>query len=184
MRVIAGSVRGFRLQAPPGQRTRPTADRVKEALFNILAPYLSDRRVLDLFAGSGALGIEALSRGAGRAVFVEKDAAALRALRANLASTGMVERAEVLPLDVSIAIKNLQDRDEKFDLVFLDPPYRQGLIDSTLEKLAARPLLAPHGLVVAESSEREPVPDVVAGFKCYRRETYGDTRLHFFHREK
>lgn len=180
MRVIAGTVRGFRLQAPSGRRTRPTADRVREALFNILSPYVIDSRVLDLFAGSGAVGIEALSRGAVRAVFVEEHPAALKALRKNLDKTGMEEKAGIIPFDIETALKLLHKKKEMFDLVYLDPPYHQGMIASTLEGLAKGETVSPRGLVIAEASSRESIPEAVANFRCYRRQNYGDTDLIFF----
>ncbi len=124
MRVIAGHLGGRRLGAPPGRTTRPTSDRVREALFSMLGG-LDGLAVLDLFAGSGALGIEALSRGARRAVFVERDAGALAALRANLAALGLEEqRAQVRAGDALRALRAAAARAETYDLVFLDPPYR------------------------------------------------------------
>lgn len=180
MRVIAGAVRGFRLSTPAGMRTRPTADRVREALFNILNPYVPDSQVLDLFAGSGAVGIEALSRGAARAVFVESHPAALKALRSNLIKTGMVESAEVLPWEVEEALKYLEGTKDRFDLVYIDPPYSLGLIESTLKSLVEKNIVADQGVVVAESSTREIPPEQAAGFQCYRRKTYGDTTLNFY----
>lgn len=180
MRVIAGAYRGFRLQTPAGRQTRPTADRVREALFNILSPYIIDSRVLDLFAGSGAVGIEALSRGASFAVLVENNPAAIKAIRSNLVKTGLEGKAEVITTEVGSAIAYLKRKGQRFDLVYLDPPYKRGMITSTLEELAKMDIVAPRGIMVAESSAREAVPEIVGRLRCYRRQNYGDTDLIFY----
>ena len=168
MRVIAGQFRGRRLQAPVGARTRPTADRVREALFSMLGD-LSGVRVLDLYAGSGALGIEALSRGAESAVFVERDRQALAALRRNLEAVGA--DAEVRSQD---ALRFIARPEGVFDLVFCDPPYDDapGVAAPLSEALAA--LTGENARIVTESDKRNPLilpqPLVVA-------RTYGDTRI-------
>jgi 16S rRNA (guanine966-N2)-methyltransferase len=177
VRVIAGRFGGRRLAAPPGRGTRPTSDRVREALFSILGP-LDGEVVLDLYAGSGALGIEALSRGAERAVFVERDARAARALASNLAALGLgPDDAEVRRIDVVAALKDACSRRENYSLVLVDPPYRQaaGLGESLSEALA--PVLAPGAVVVTESDRRDPIR-LSQPLTDERR--YGDTliRLH------
>jgi 16S rRNA (guanine966-N2)-methyltransferase len=177
MRVIAGVYGGRRLEAPRGQATRPTADRVREALFSILGD-VARLQILDLFAGSGALGIEGLSRGAARAVFVERAPRAVDALRANLDGLGIGrDRAEVRALDARAAARTARTRGETYDLVFLDPPYRQaaGLGRALSESLAA--LLAPGGRIVGESDRRAPL-DLALPVVDERR--YGDTliRIH------
>ena len=126
MRIIAGALKG-RVLAPVQGRTRPTAARVREAIFNILGAAVAEARVLDLFAGTGALGIEALSRGAAAAVFVEDHPGALKGLRRNLETLGLLERSQVLPLPVAAALRKLAARGEPFGLVFLDPPYGGGV---------------------------------------------------------
>ena len=175
MRVVAGSYGGRRLTAPSGDATRPTSDRVREALFSILGASVRDVRVLDLFAGSGALGIEALSRGAARAVFVERAPRALRALRANLAALGI--EADVRALDARGALRAASARREAYDLVFLDPPYRRSaeLGRELSEDLAA--VLAPGARVVTESDRRAPL-ELELALADERR--YGDTviRIH------
>jgi 16S rRNA (guanine966-N2)-methyltransferase len=172
MRVIAGSYRGRRLTAPRGTDTRPTSDRVRESLFAILGP-LDGMGVLDLFAGSGALGIEALSRGAAGAVFVERAPAALKVLRANLATLGLEQ--EVHSGDARTFARKARAAGETYDLVFLDPPYREaGPLASELDVAA---LLAPGGRIVVESDRRAPLEiDLPMTFE--RR--YGDTliRIH------
>ena len=174
MRVVAGHLRGPRLAAPPGSATRPTSDRVREALFSILGP-LDGARVLDLYAGSGALGIEALSRGAAQAVFVEHDAGAAAVLRENLRALGA--DADVRRVDVVAALRDARTRGETYDLVLCDPPYRQApeLGRSLGEALV--PVLADGARVVTESDRRAPL-DLPLPLNDERR--YGDTliRIH------
>src|SRR4051794_20544983 len=176
MRVIAGAHKGRRLVAPPGQATRPTADRVKEALFSILGARIHDARVLDLFAGSGGLGIEALSRGAACATFADDARAAIRATGATLG--GMGEEAEVARRDVAKVLRTARETARQYDLVFLDPPYRHAeTLGRTLGEAVAA-VLAPDGLVVSESDRRAPLD--LAPFTLDDERRYGDTliRLH------
>jgi 16S rRNA (guanine966-N2)-methyltransferase len=174
-RVIAGRYGGRRLHAPPGDATRPTADRVREALFSILGERVRDARVLDLFAGSGALGLEALSRGARAVTFVERAPAALKALRENLTALGadaVVERAEALRW-----LRGAPGAVRQYDLVFLDPPYRRAAeLGAPLSELLP-PVLAPGALVVAESDRRAPLELTITQTDERR---YGDTliRIH------
>jgi 16S rRNA (guanine(966)-N(2))-methyltransferase RsmD len=174
MRVIAGELGGRRLQAPRGRSTRPTSDRVREALFAMLGE-LSGASVLDLFAGSGALGIEALSRGAAQAVFVERDNAALRSLAANLDALGLVPpRARVHRSDALAALQTARRREETYDLLFIDPPYSQAH-DWGLELSAALPpLLRPAARVVVESDRRAPLQ---LELELERERRYGDTSI-------
>lgn len=151
MRVIAGKARSLKLMTPPGMDTRPTTDRTKETLFNILQPEIGGARFLDLFSGSGAIGIEALSRGAAFAVFVEKDRAAAECIRKNLAFTKLGDNGQILRKDVGAALKSLE-KGEPFDLIFMDPPYGRGLERQVLEYLAHSSLLAEEGTVVVEAS--------------------------------
>jgi 16S rRNA (guanine966-N2)-methyltransferase len=175
VRVIAGRYGGRRLQAPAGAATRPTSDRVREALFSILGDRVDDARVLDLFAGSGALGIEALSRGAGDATFVDSAPAAVAALRANLAALGA--HAEVVRADALRWLRTASAAARQYDLVFLDPPYRRapGLGAALSDLLPAA--LAPGALVVSESDRRSPL-ELPIHLTDERR--YGDTliRIH------
>jgi 16S rRNA (guanine966-N2)-methyltransferase len=177
MRIIAGRLGGRSIVAPAGRGTRPTSDRVREALFSILGP-LDGEAVLDLFAGSGALGIEALSRGAGHAVFVERDHRALDALRANLDALGLRDDvAQVRRGDAHHAVRNAARDGEAYDLVFVDPPYRQAAEtgDQVGEGLAA--LLAPGGRVVFESDRRAP-PEL--GLPLSQERRYGDTLIRIY----
>lgn len=173
MRVIAGRFRGRRLKAPRGERTtRPTSDRVREACFSMLED-LEDLVVLDLFAGTGALGIEALSRGARRAVLVERDAATLRVLRANLDALGLsTSEAEVRAGDALAALRAAREAGETYDLVFVDPPYsRAGELEGELGSLLPG-LLASGARVVVESDRRAPLRLALA---VERERRYGDT---------
>jgi 16S rRNA (guanine966-N2)-methyltransferase len=174
MRVIAGRLGGRRLKAPRGRDTRPTTDRVREALFSMLAD-VHGVRVLDLFAGTGALGIEALSRGAAHVVFVERSREALVALRANLAALRIgAEQAEVRPGDALGALRTARERGETYDLVFVDPPY--GRARELGEALAGilPGLLAPDARVVVEADRRNPA-ELALRVEALRR--YGDTTI-------
>ncbi len=186
MRVIAGKYGGRRLRAPRGRTTRPTSDRVREGLFSMLggpmsagpevAVGLQGVVVLDLFAGTGALAIEALSRGAERAVLIERDPRALEALRANLAELGLgAEEAEVRRADTLAALRNARDRAETYDLVFVDPPYRHaGVLGRELGE-ALPPLLAPRARVVTESDRRTELPLRSPHLEVETERRYGDT---------
>ena len=173
MRIIAGTLGGRRIAAPPGTATRPTSDRVREALFSILGARVVDARVLDLFAGSGALGIEALSRGAASATFVDDAPAAVRAVRENLHGLD----AEIVRRDARQWLRAARDAAHAYDLVFLDPPYRQA---PELGRVLAEPLaavLAPAGVVVSESDRRTPLDLPTLTLEDERR--YGDTLIRF-----
>ncbi len=185
MRVIGGSDRGRHLRAPRGLRTRPTADRTRVALFDILGPAVAGMRVLDLFAGTGAVGIEALSRGAARAVFVERDRDALRALRANLAALRLGrEQARVVAGDAVAVLPVLEASEAPFDLVFLDPPYAGDLAARALAALARGALLGPGARVVVQHSVRTPLP-VPAGLRPGREpRRFGDTTLTFLEAQR
>jgi 16S rRNA (guanine966-N2)-methyltransferase len=175
VRVIAGSYGGRTLKAPAGAATRPTSDRVREALFSILGTQVHDARVLDLFAGSGALGLEALSRGAQTVTFVDAADPAIRAVRANLAALGA--DAEVRRIDALKFLSAASTRHAQYDLVFLDPPYREAerLARSLSEALPA--VLAPGGVVVAESDRRAPLA-LELPLNDERR--YGDTLIRIY----
>jgi 16S rRNA (guanine966-N2)-methyltransferase len=174
VRVIAGQWRGRRLVAPKGDATRPTSDRVREALFSILGARVDGARVLDLYAGSGALAIEALSRGAASAVLVDDAPAAVRAITANLQGA---DGAEVVRRDARAFVRTARAEARQYDLVFLDPPYRQApeAGRALAEPLAA--VLAPGGLVVSESDRRTPLDLPTLTLDDERR--YGDTLIRF-----
>jgi 16S rRNA (guanine966-N2)-methyltransferase len=176
VRVIAGSHRGSTIAAPKGLHTRPTSDRVRENVFNLVAPWVKDAVVLDLFAGSGAMGIEALSRGAARAVFVEDDAEAARTINANLDKLGMTG-AQVLRESVE---RFLAQETRAFDLIFCDPPYAETeRFVPALARHAPR-LLADDGLLVLETSSRAAEPELPLETRTSRR--YGSARITLLHR--
>ncbi|WP_437811673.1 16S rRNA (guanine(966)-N(2))-methyltransferase RsmD [Sorangium sp. So ce1078] len=181
MRVIAGRLGGRRLAAPRGEGTRPTADRVREALFSSLGD-VTGALVCDIYAGTGALGIEALSRGARRAVFIESGRPALATLRENLAALGLAEAARVVPLPVERALDLLRD-EGPFDLALLDPPYAALTKAAAAAARLAGPLglLAPAGRLVLEHARRDPSPEIV-GLTCAAVRTYGDTAVSFYTR--
>lgn len=171
MRIVAGRHKGRRLRAPSGAGTRPTADRVREALFSILGP-VDDLTVLDLYAGSGAFGMEALSRGAASATFVESARPALEAIRANLAAAG--EDGDVVRSDAVKWLRAAADRGRAFDLVFCDPPYDAAArLAQPLSELLPR-VVAPQALIVTESSKRNPL---ALDLPLTDERTYGDTRI-------
>ncbi len=176
MRVIAGTARGRPLLCPPGRGTRPTPDRVREALFSILGDTVRGARVLDLFAGTGALGIEALSRGAERAVFVESDRGAVELLRRNLAACGLDGRALVVAADASVFLRG--DLPAGTSLVFADPPYEAPEGPEALSTIARRAKGGRDLLVVYQHSSRRP-PGVPDGMAAADRRRYGETGLLF-----
>lgn len=152
MRVIAGSARRRNLVSPAGKHTRPTTDRIKETLFNMIQQELPDARFLDLFSGSGGIGIEALSRGSRECVFVEKDKAALRCIRENIKNTGFIDCSTVLAMDVWQALRQLDAMRRPFDIIFMDPPYRMAWEEKLLPVLLDSSLAAEGTLLIAEAS--------------------------------
>ncbi len=178
MRVITGSARGRILKELEGMETRPTTGKVKESLFSILQFDIEGRRILDLFAGTGQLGIEALSRGARECVFVEarKDAVAL--IRDNLKVCGLTDRARVHQGDALSYLKS----GEKFDIIFLDPPYASGLLEKALFSVTEFDICREHGIIVAESAADTVLPDVSAPYALYREYRYGKIKLTVYHR--
>ncbi len=149
--MIAGSAGSLKLKTPEGDQTRPTTDKSKETLFNMLNPYLADASFLDLFAGSGAIGIEALSRGAREVVFVEKKPKAIACIRENLEHTHLSDRARVMPCDVRKALPELNGK-IKFDIIFMDPPYADGAEKWVLEYLSKSSLLNQNGQIIVEAA--------------------------------
>lgn len=172
MRVITGLARGRRLETLPGDATRPTGEKVKESLFSAIQFDIEGRRVLDLFAGSGQLGIEALSRGAAGCVFVDKNTEAVQVIRRNLQHTGFAEKSQVLGTD---ALSYLTRPGDRFDLVFLDPPYASELILPVLEKVA--PLVNDGGILVCETSAETEMPEAVDRFGLAKVYRYGQVRV-------
>jgi 16S rRNA (guanine966-N2)-methyltransferase len=180
VRIVAGALKGRRLVTPRGAVTRPTADQVRIALLDTLAPWLGGARLLDLFAGAGGVGLEALSRGAAHATFVERDARAVAALRRNVAALSLEGRARVLRADAPRALARLSREGERFQLIFLDPPYQSDLAAGLLAALGEGQVLAAPGIVVVQHfSKRPPAPEPGV-LRAYRTRRFGETTLTFF----
>jgi 16S rRNA (guanine966-N2)-methyltransferase len=179
MRIVGGDLRGRTVRAVPGRSTRPTADRVRQSVFDALGQRCDGLRVLDLYAGTGALAFEALSRGAAQATLVEQDAKAVQVLRRNAEELGLASRCTVLRQDVASAFAELRG---PYELVFSDPPYALRAAQTTLDELAARGLVAQGGTVVLERDRREARPRVPDGFEMAGERRYGDTLVLIVHR--
>jgi len=179
MRIIGGEARGRPIHLPGGCRIRPTADRVKKSLFDILHP-VTGKLFLDLFAGTGNVGLESLSRGARFAVFVERDGRLVELMRKSLAQLGFSERAEVIAADAERGLGRLAQRKERFDIVFADPPYDEGLIAETVKWLEKGNILAEGGIVVLQHSVREAIEGLpIRAMVVSDQRRYGDTVLSF-----
>ncbi len=181
MRIISGTARGRKLSTFSGREIRPTPDRVREALFSILLSRLGSlegKKILDLFAGTGALSLEALSRGARSALLIDGSTRAATLIRTNIAACGFGERASLRRGEVQREIPRLQG--ETFDLIFLDPPYGRGLVPETIAAIARLHLLAPGGLICAEAERHEPIPETIATLFLADQRHYGSTSIHVF----
>ena len=179
MRVITGTARGRKLKDLPGMDTRPTTDKVKESIFNIIQFDVEGRRVLDLFAGTGQLGIEALSRGAERCVFVDSSRAAVNVVKENLAATGFEQQGRVVQSD---ALSFLTSCREKFALCFLDPPYASNLLDEALTRIAEIDIMLENGIIICESAADKLLPTLPEPYKMGREYRYGKIKLTLYHR--
>ncbi len=184
MRIIAGIFRSRTIKAPRGDEVRPTSDRVRESLFSILADEIEGSSVLDLFAGAGTLGIEAVSRGASLVTFVEVSSKVARVLKANLASLGVEDRAVVFERDVFEALKELSRRGARFGVVFMDPPYSEGIAGRAMEALAESGVVQEGGTVVAEHESGGPLLEKYGALDLSRRARFGETALSFYRREE
>lgn len=180
MRVITGSARGRKLKELTGLDTRPTTDRVKEAIFSIIQFDLEGRRVLDLFAGTGQLGIEALSRGAAAAVFVEQRREAAALVRDNLELTGLASSARVVGGD---AFAFLQSAKETFDIIFIDPPFAARLWENALNAISGFDILSDHGIIVCESPAQQELPPLSPPYFLHRVYRYGQIKVTTYHKE-
>ena len=178
MRVITGTARGRRLKELEGMETRPTTDRVKEGMFSTIQFDIEGRRVLDLFAGTGQLGIEALSRGASSAVFVDQRRDAVKLIRENLAICQLQDKAHIVNGDSMAYLRS----GEKFDLIFLDPPYGSDLLNQALERITMFDICREHGIIVAESAADKLLPPVASPYRLYREYHYGKIKLTVYHR--
>ena len=178
MRVITGKARGKRLQAPPGLDTRPTTDLAKEGIFSAIQFEIEQAMVLDLFAGSGQCGIEALSRGAAFCVFVDQSRQAQQVIKENLQHTGLYSQSRVVSMDAFSFLASTSDR---FDIAFLDPPYHQGILPQALEQLVGH--MSDSGMIVCEYAKGEQLPERVGEF-CHGKEySYGKTRVVIYRKE-
>ena len=180
MRIIGGEFRGRRISSFPGKTIRPTADRLREAIFNIIGQRVRGGRVLDLFAGTGAMGIEALSRGAQQAVFVDAAAAACSVIRKSLSALGLEERGAVLRWNAARGLNCLGPYAATFELAFLDPPYREGKVLPTLNHLLRCGCMQNGALAVVEHHRLEPIPDPPPGFSRRDLRNYGKTLVSLF----
>ena len=180
MRIITGTAKGCKLKTPAGVNTRPTSDRVKESLFSILGNDVLGQRVLDIFAGTGSLGLEALSRGANKGVFVDKATAEI--LQYNIEHTRLQDKAQILKGDVFAQLGSLAARGQKFDIVFCDPPYHQGLSQKALSTLDESPILEKDALVIIEHGGDENDLPVTKNLKLIKNQKYGKiTQISFYH---
>jgi 16S rRNA (guanine966-N2)-methyltransferase len=183
-RIIAGRGKGRRLKAPTGLNTRPTGARVKQTLFDILAPLMPGCRFLDAFAGSGGIGLEALSRGAARVVLVDSNPDAVAAIKDNVTALRGEGEVQVFRQDARIALASLADTGVRFDLVYLDPPYDSTLYEPMLEQIGVTGLLEPDGVAVAEHFHKRQLPERIGRLARTRQVRVGDHCLSFYRREQ
>lgn len=178
MRVISGSARGMKLKAPEGLNTRPTTDRIKESLFNIISGELYDISFLDLFSGSGGMGIEALSRGAENAGFVDNNTDSINVIRDNIKKARLEDKSEVLKCTAVEAVGKLGNRGNKYDIIFMDPPYSKGFVEPVLKAIVCEKLLKPQGFIIVEQAIDEAEINVL-GLRVFRVKEYKTTKMIF-----
>lgn len=182
MRIIAGSAKGKTIKCRKGTETRPTMDRVKEALFSILLPYLEDARVLDLFSGTGNIALEAISRGAKKAVMIEKDKDALRVIIENVNNLGFEDKCRAYKNETERAVEILGKKREKFDIIFMDPPYIEEVCTKVIKKIEKAGLLAEGGIIICEHHKYEDMAMEIGEFKQVDERSYGKKTLTFYSR--
>ncbi|WP_204260265.1 16S rRNA (guanine(966)-N(2))-methyltransferase RsmD [Caloranaerobacter azorensis] len=180
MRVITGTAKGHRLKVPKGLDVRPTTDRIKESLFNILGNNLEGSVVLDLFAGSGSIGIEFLSRGAKECYFIDNSIISIKAIKENLIKTKLIDKSYVYKNTAEKAIKKLGIRGIRFDYIFMDPPYEKGLVIPTLESIAYQDLLKEEGIIIIEHESKLDLLNEIVSFVKVRENDYGNTKITFY----
>ncbi|WP_147531895.1 16S rRNA (guanine(966)-N(2))-methyltransferase RsmD [Bacillus marasmi] len=180
MRVVSGTCKGKALKAVPGNSTRPTTDKVKEAIFNMIGPYFSGGLGLDLFAGSGGLGIEALSRGLDRVIFVDRDGKAIQTIKENISVCNFGEYAEIYRNDANRALKAVIKRELKFDIIFLDPPYKKQQLLDILTELEQKEVLTENGVIVCEHGHDVELPARIGRLERTKREQYGIINITIF----
>ena len=180
MRIIGGSFKSRLIEYPKSEITRPLTDRMKETIFNVLGQRFNGEKVLDLFAGSGSFGLEALSRGAGRIFFVDEDHLSCKVIKQNLKSLGIIDRHNpVLNSPMSKSIKQLHQNKEMFDLVFIDPPYNTGLVKKTLRLLERFDIVQNFGKIVIHRSHKEDLPESLGGFQLWQEKKIGQAFVDF-----
>ena len=184
MRVISGKVRGLKLNAPKNDDVRPTTDRVKESLFNMINSYMMDSDILDLFAGTGSLGIECLSRGANKCVFVDKSKESINIVKSNIKKARVENESIVLNLDFKSAISSLALKKEKFDVIFMDPPYYKNMFSDALLAVDEKELLKEDGIIVVEHDTVDKFPDNMGRLYKSREKKYGTTTITFYKLEE
>lgn len=182
LRVISGEHKGKPIKAVPGTMTRPTTDKVKEAIFNIIGPYFNGGIALDLYGGSGSLGIEALSRGMERVIFVDQQKKAVDVIKDNVKRCNYEEKVEVYRNEASRALKALVKRDIQFSCIFLDPPYAKQQLQRDLTFIALNQLLRHDGMIMVEHDHNVVLPNIIESLQCARTETYGDTTISIYNR--
>ena len=175
MRIITGKARGLKLTTPKNMDVRPTSDRVKESLFNIIGTRIIGAKVLDLFAGTGNLGLEAWSRGAESVIFIDESQASLNLVRSNIAKTRAEEDTMVLKRNAEHVIGELAAKKMLFDYIFCDPPYNKGWLEKIIKQIAKHPILAAGGYLIIEHAQHEVLPILPAGLEAIRSEKYGET---------
>lgn len=179
VRVISGSARGLKLNTPGDDRVRPTTDRVKESMFNIVQDWVYDSQVLDLFAGSGALGIEALSRGASQAVFCDNSLDSIKIIKSNIEKARVVDRSQIVSGDYKRCLRDMEAKNQSFDMIFVDPPYYEGLFEEVLDTIRSCKILKKDGIVIVEHDAKRPIGQV-EGLEVYKEKKYGITMLTFY----
>ncbi len=179
IRIISGTLKGTKLLSPGSNTTRPTSDRLREAIFNILRLHLQNADILDLFAGTGAMGIEALSRGGKYAIFMEKDKGAAMVIDKNIRRCRLGEKSAIIKRNVLSGLGFIKSLKNSFDLIFMDPPYNMELIKPALQNLCKNSLLKKEGFIVIEHSPMEPVPQGIKGLKLFDQRKYGSTMVSF-----
>lgn len=182
MRVVAGTLKGRSIKAVKGTNTRPTTDKVKESIFNIIGPYFDGGVALDLFGGSGNLGIESLSRGIDRVIFVDKETIAINTIKENVKELRIGDRVEIYRNDYFRALKALIKRDIQFDLILLDPPYKGQKINEIIEFVHENHLLAADGIIMAECLKEDKLHESIGDIHQVKREIYGITAITIYHR--
>jgi len=182
MRVIGGVAKSLHLSLPVGVDVRPTIDRYKETIFNIIMAYLPEGEILDIFSGSGSIGIEALSRGARKSWFIERSSQAVACIEHNLEFTRLAQKAEVLACDYKEGLSRLKDREQKFDIIYMDPPFNQNLEKATIDLIKGYDLLKENGIIICESSQKTDMVflDEDGYWQIYKKKGYKSCQFNFF----